>query len=135
MTVPINAIVEEAIRYEHNLAALYQALSSLFSDDADLWWELSLSEEEHAMLLETGRKLFNEEFSRDTLPADLEGLRRSNESLESILHDFELVAEAGDSTARTRKFSTTVKDGFLDIGFTHRTGLPSISGIEVERLP
>jgi hypothetical protein len=85
MSVPVNTVIEEAIRYEHNLAALYQEFSSLFTEDADLWWGLSVSEGEHAMLLETGRMLFKDEFSRDTVPADLQALRDSNESLQSVI--------------------------------------------------
>ena len=85
MPVYVSAVVDEAIRYEHNLAALYHEFSTLFSQDADLWWELSTSEEEHATLLEAARALFKDEFSRDTVPADLSAMRDSNDSLESLI--------------------------------------------------
>jgi hypothetical protein len=85
MPVPVQEVVEEAIRYEHNLAELYNEFSSLFDQDTELWWGLSVSEKEHAMLLESGRALFRDEFARDTVPADLEAMRASNASLESIL--------------------------------------------------
>ncbi len=88
MTVPINTVVDEAIRYEQNLATLYQMLRSIFAQDADFWWELSVSEEEHARLLEAGRTLFKDEFSFETIPADLDALRESNDSLESTLDRF-----------------------------------------------
>ncbi len=85
MSVPVSEVVDEAIRYEHNVAALYHAFNSIFSDDAELWWKLSLSEEEHAVLLESSRALFRDEYARDTVPADLAALRQSNESLEAQL--------------------------------------------------
>ena len=85
MSIPVRAVVEEAIRYEQNLAALYHEFSEIFKEDTDLWWELSVAEGEHAMILETGRTLFKDEFARDTVPADLQALRESNDSLESVL--------------------------------------------------
>ena len=89
MAVPVNAVVDEAIRYEHSLAAIYHAFSTVFSEDADFWWDLSVSEKKHASLLEASRKLFDDEFSRETVPADLDALRASNDSLESLLDGFE----------------------------------------------
>jgi hypothetical protein len=84
MAVPVSAVVDEAIRYEQSLAALYQAFSSLFEEDSELW-----SEGEHAMILESSRTLFKDEFSSETVPADLDALRESNDSLESALDRFE----------------------------------------------
>jgi len=89
MVIPVNAVVDEAIRYEHNLAVLYQVFSTLFEDDAELWWDLSVSEEKHANLLESGRTLFDEDFARDTVQADLDALRTSNASLESLVERFQ----------------------------------------------
>jgi hypothetical protein len=78
-------IVDEAIRFEHNLASLYLQLYEAFPEDGELWWELSVSEEGHASLLESSQMLFHDEFARDTVDADLEGLRRSNEELEALI--------------------------------------------------
>jgi hypothetical protein len=100
MPVSITEVVDEAIRYEHNLAALYHSFSSIFTDDTELWWELSTSEEEHAMLLESGRTLFKEEFARDTIPEDLDALRQSNESLETLLDEFEEAAPSREEAFR-----------------------------------
>jgi len=78
-------IVDEAIRFEHNLASLYLQFFEAFPEDGELWWDLSVSEEGHASLLESSQKLFHDEFTRDTVDADLGGLRRSNEELESMI--------------------------------------------------
>lgn len=89
MAVPINAVIDEAIRYEQGLAALYQAFCTIYPGDVDLWWELSVSEAQHAALLESSSALFSSEFSRDTVPADLDALRRSNDALASTLVQFQ----------------------------------------------
>ncbi len=52
----------------------------------------------------------------------------------SVLQTFDVVAEAGASTALPREFSTTVDDGFLDVDFAHGANVPIVSGIEVEPL-
>jgi len=78
-------IVDEAIRFEHNLASLYLQFFEAFPEDGELWWDLSVSEEGHASLLESSQKLFRDEFAHDTADADLDGLRRSNERLESMI--------------------------------------------------
>jgi hypothetical protein len=106
MTVPINAVVDEAIRFEQNLATLYQMLRSIFADDADFWWELSVSEEEHARLLEAGRTLFEDEFSRETIPADFDALRESNDTLESTLDRF---AESSPSREEAFRLSLALE--------------------------
>ncbi len=85
MSVPVQLIVDEAIRFERNLASLYLQFSEAFPKDGELWWELSVSEEGHASLLESSQKLFHDEFARETVDADLDGLRRSNEDLESMI--------------------------------------------------
>jgi len=88
MEISVQAVVEEAILYEHNLASLYMIFSSSLSDDSDFWWGLSLSETQHANLLKASQRLFGEEFARETLPADLGLLRASNQSLETTIDRF-----------------------------------------------
>jgi hypothetical protein len=78
-------IVDEAIRFEHNLASLYLQFFEAFPEDGELWWDLSVSEEGHASLLESSQKLFHDEFTRDTVDADLDEMRRSNVELESMI--------------------------------------------------
>ncbi len=104
MAVPVSAVVDEAIRYEEGLAALYQALSSIFAEDSALWWDLSVSERQHAMLLESSRSLFKDEFSREVVDADLEALRRSNDSLDSLLESIE-----ENSPSREEIFRLTIE--------------------------
>jgi hypothetical protein len=101
MEVSVQAVVDEAIRYEHNLAALYQLFSSSLPDDAEFWWELSISEEQHAGLLKASQRLFGEEFARETLPADLELLRASNRSLEETIDRFKQDAPGPEDAFRT----------------------------------
>jgi hypothetical protein len=52
------------------------------------------------MLLESGRTLFKEEFARDTIPEDLDALRQSNESLETLLDEFEEAAPSREEAFR-----------------------------------
>jgi hypothetical protein len=78
-------IVDEAIRFERNIASLYLQFFEAFPEDGELWWDLSVSEEGHASLLESSQKLFHDEFACETVDADLDGLRRSNEELESMI--------------------------------------------------
>ena len=85
MLVPIQLIVDEAIRFERSLSSLYFQFFEAFPEDGDLWWELSISEEGHASLLESGQKLFHDEFASEEVSADLEGLRRSNDEIESMI--------------------------------------------------
>jgi hypothetical protein len=83
--VPSQLIIDEAIRFERNLASLYLQFLEAFPEDEDLWWKLSIDEQRHASLLETGQKLFHDEFASEMVIADLDGLRRSNEDLESMI--------------------------------------------------
>jgi hypothetical protein len=83
--VPIQQVVDEAIRFERNLSSLYFQFYEAFPEDGELWWELSVSEEGHASLLESGQRLFRDEFARDMVDENLDGLRESNENLESMI--------------------------------------------------
>ena len=83
--VLVQRIVDEAIRFERNLASLYLQFFEAFPEDGELWWELSVSEAGHASLLESSQKLFRDEFAHEMVDADLDGLRRSNEDLESMI--------------------------------------------------
>ncbi len=85
MPVFIQRIVDEAIRFERNLSSLYLQFLEAFPEVEDLWWELSVDEQQHASLLDAGQKLFHDEFAREVVSADLDGLRRSNEDLESTI--------------------------------------------------
>jgi hypothetical protein len=53
---------------------------------------------------------------------------------QSVLQSFDIVAEAGASTALRREFSATVDDGFLDVGFPLEAHYAIVSGIEVAPL-
>ena len=85
MPVLVQLIVDEAIRFERNLSSLYFQFFEAFPEDGNLWWDLSVSEEGHASLLESGQNLFRNEFAREMVSADLDGLRRSNEDLEAMI--------------------------------------------------
>lgn len=88
MYLRIQLIVDQAIRFERNLASLYFQFHEAFPEDAELWWGLSVSEEGHASLLSNSEKLFHGEYARELVDADLAGLRRSNQKLESIVRRF-----------------------------------------------
>jgi hypothetical protein len=85
VSVPTQLIIDEAVRFERNLSSLYLQFLEAFPEDEDFWWELSIDEQRHASSLETGQKLFHDEFAREVVIADLDGLRQSNEDLESTI--------------------------------------------------
>jgi hypothetical protein len=101
VSVRVQLIVDEAIRFERNLASLYLQFLEAFPEDGELWWELSVSEEGHASLLESSQKLFHDEFAREMVDADLAGLRRSNDELESTIQRFGEVPLAREEAFRT----------------------------------
>ena len=101
MSVSVQSIVGEAIRFERNLSSLYYLFSKALPEDADLWWELSVSEEGHASLLESSQALFQDEFVRETAEVDLSNLRQSNDKLESEIERFETEPPERQEALRT----------------------------------
>ena len=88
MSMFIRDAVREATRFEQNVSELYSLFHRTFPEDADLWWNLSISELGHANLLRSGARLFDSEFAQAEIDGSLEALVRSNEDLESKLESF-----------------------------------------------
>ena len=85
MSNPLETLLDEAIRHEHNVSLLYFEFFQAFPEDADLWWTLSVEENGHAGLLEAGRKLFGSEYGEEILPTRVEYLTEANHMLEKLL--------------------------------------------------
>lgn len=92
VNVVISSVIQQAIRYERNLAELYLAFHNSFPEDAELWWDLSVSEQSHASLLESGQQLFGPELDSESIEADVDILQTTNDELESLLQ--RIAAEA-----------------------------------------
>ena len=87
---PSSELIEESIRLEKNVAALYQLYAELFPEDADFWRQLQLEEESHARLLRDAKDAF---IGRGKFPAELmagtvEELRQANTTVLALTEQF-----------------------------------------------
>ena len=89
MHVQLAEIVEESIKLELNVADLYRYFSNIFTEDSDFWQKLSLEEENHAKLLQTGKEvlLSCDEFPEEVLAPTLQELVDTNYKLTSLLKE------------------------------------------------
>lgn len=89
MDDPQEALLDEAIRHELTVSALYFQFCQAYPEDSDFWWKLSVEEQGHAGLLKAGRTLFGVAFGREVLPARTEEIAESNRKLEELLEQIE----------------------------------------------
>lgn len=124
MSMLIRDAVREATRFEQNLSELYSIFHRTFPEDADLWWDLSISELGHANLLRSGARLFDSEFAREEIDGSLETLVRSNEDLESKLERF---AEAPPERAEVFRLALEIESSPTE-GILHELFETTASG-------
>jgi ferritin len=74
------ALLDESIQLELNLARLYTLFNDHFADDEDFWWQLSIEERSHAVLLQQEKKQPQplQCFPENLLARDLDALRANN---------------------------------------------------------
>jgi len=86
-------LINEAITLELNVSRLYALFQEQFPEDAEFWQALSLEEENHALLLQIGRKHFAPQgiFPRELLPDSVQPLINQNRELEQLIGDFEIL--------------------------------------------
>jgi len=124
MSMLIRDAVREAARFEQSLSELYSLFHRTFPEDADLWWNLSISELGHANLLRAGARLFDSEFSREEIDGSVEALVRNNEELESKLESF---AEAPLERAEAFRVALELESSTTE-GMLHRLFETTASG-------
>ncbi len=90
MTKELEKIIDESIKLEQNVAALYTIFSVTFTEDSDFWKDLVLEEENHASLIREGRKSFlvRGEFPHELLAPKLEMLISANKKLALLLKEY-----------------------------------------------
>ena len=113
MSNPLETLLDEAIRHEHNVSLLYFEFFQAFPDDADLWWKLSVEENGHAGLLEAGRKVFGSEYGEEILPARVEYLIEANLMLEKLLEQMKEQPLSREAAFRTALEIETTTDGMI----------------------
>ncbi len=91
MTEDILHLINESIHLERNIAALYMFFYGAFPEDSDFWWQLSLEENNHAALLESGRNYFipaDELFPYQIISTRLDFLTKINYEIETRLEEY-----------------------------------------------
>lgn len=90
MSGELEKIIDESIKLEQNVAALYTIFSVTFREDSDFWKDLVLEEENHASLIREGRKSFllRGEFPHELLAPKIEMLITTNNKLASLLKKY-----------------------------------------------
>ena len=87
----ITRLIEESIEIELNMSRLYRWFSQILPDDANLWWELAIEENNHASLLRSGLECFLEQglFPAQLMTAELDELIATNQELQRMLRAFQ----------------------------------------------
>jgi ferritin len=80
MSPTVASLLDESIQLELNLAKLYTLFNDRFEEDEEFWWQLSMEERSHAVLLQQEKKqpqplAF---FPENLLAKDLEALKANN---------------------------------------------------------
>ena len=90
MNNDITALAEESINLELNVSKIYYLFYNYFADDANLWWQLALEENDHADLIRHGIEKFEPigEFPHEILSDSLQDLKSTNKKLRSLLKQF-----------------------------------------------
>ena len=90
MADELEKIIDESIKLEENVAALYTIFSVTFTEDSDFWRNLVLEEKNHASLIREGRKSFllRGEFPNELLAPKMEMLVSTNSKLAALLKEY-----------------------------------------------
>lgn len=89
MSGNLQLLIEEAIKLELNVSRAYRNFHRMFHQDAEFWWRLSIEENNHAALLESGKRSFLVAgmFPAELVGNSLEALINANHELQNILKD------------------------------------------------
>lgn len=90
MSENIDSIINESIILELNISDLYLLFNSLFPQDSNFWWQLTLEEKNHAALIRSGKEFFvmQDIFPDDILDGSFEELKNTNNYLLSLIKKY-----------------------------------------------
>jgi hypothetical protein len=99
------ALIDEAIQLELNVADLYLLFHHRLKEDAAFWWELAIEEENHAALLKTMRHMKDDslEIPDKMLPDNRADLIESNREIKLA------IANCSEHIDRKAAFSHAIK--------------------------
>ncbi len=81
--------LDEAVQNELNVSELYKMFYEYYPEDYNFWWTLSIEEQKHASLLNSGKefhKIGNVDFEMSD--SDITVLVELNEGFQTIVEDF-----------------------------------------------
>ena len=83
-------IIEESIRLELNVAALYMVFFEQLPADSDFWWKLVIEEKNHASLLKSIRDIFMDVtgIPEDIFAESVEDVRKANSAVEELTENY-----------------------------------------------
>lgn len=86
-TEHVEALIEESIKLELNMARLYGIFAQAVEIDREFWWKLQQEEKSHASLIRTARDSFIKrgKFPSDLLADSVDDLRKSNAQIEHLI--------------------------------------------------
>ena len=87
MNQNLRQLIDEAIKLELNVGAIYLSFHHRFPEDASFWWKIAIEEKNHAALLRNGKQFFLDAgmFPDELVDTSLEALVGVNNELERIL--------------------------------------------------
>ncbi len=90
MTAELNELIDESIKVERNMEALYKLLAGIFPDDAAFFEQLEEEESNHALLLELAKKYLAPvgTFPEGMLAGNLQMVAQANERIESAVDEY-----------------------------------------------
>lgn len=91
MTKEIEELIDESIKLEDNVGALYNLFSKLYPEDRDFWWQLYMEESAHAVILQDAKETFIPAgvFSDKIIYKELNELKKSNEEILKKIQEYE----------------------------------------------
>ena len=91
MNDPLSStLIDESIRLERNVAALYLVFSETVPEDAEFWVQLHREEENHARLIQDARDAFAKrgKFPQELMAGSVEELIAANEQVVTLAEQY-----------------------------------------------
>jgi hypothetical protein len=90
MGADLDRYINQAIELELNVSDLYLLFYSLFPQDSNLWWALSIEEKNHAALLKNLKQLYHvsNELPPGIIPENIDDLENTNKEILSNFDNF-----------------------------------------------
>ncbi|MCF7818527.1 MAG: hypothetical protein K9M54_11665 [Kiritimatiellales bacterium] len=83
-------LIDESIRLELNVAALYHIFFEANPEDAEFWWRIYLEEKSHAALIRAAKESFSkiDKFPFDLIADSLDTLKADNVRIEALIQKY-----------------------------------------------